>query len=178
MALSPVFKYVPQNVVEWARFFRDVTNQDGTVTDSQLRDSVGLSVIGRSVSTTGSPADITASANDQFLRRRSDVVGFGSILDSDIPSTIARDTEVTAAITAHEALSDPHPGYLTPAEGNAAYQQLGAIPILPTYTVATLPSAATYARGMIYVSDESGGAVVAFSDGTDWRRVTDRAVVT
>jgi hypothetical protein len=30
---------------------------------------------------------------------------------------------------------------------------------------------------MIYVIDESGGAVPAFSDGTAWRRVTDRAVV-
>ncbi len=30
---------------------------------------------------------------------------------------------------------------------------------------------------MIYVSNESGGAVVAFSDGTSWRRLTDRAVV-
>lgn len=48
---------------------------------------------------------------------------------------------------------------------------------LPTYTVATLPSAATYIRGMIYVSDETGGAVPAFSDGTNWRRVTDRAIV-
>ena len=47
----------------------------------------------------------------------------------------------------------------------------------PSYTVATLPSAATYARCTIYVSDESGGAVLAFSDGTNWRRVTDRAVV-
>jgi hypothetical protein len=27
------------------------------------------------------------------------------------------------------------------------------------------------------VSDESGGATVAFWDGTDWRRVQDRAVV-
>lgn len=48
---------------------------------------------------------------------------------------------------------------------------------LPSYTVATLPSAATYVRRMIYVSDETGGAVPAFSDGTNWRRVTDRAVV-
>ena len=48
---------------------------------------------------------------------------------------------------------------------------------LPSYTVATLPAAATYARAMIYVSNEAGGAVPAFSDGTDWRRVTDRAVV-
>jgi len=45
-----------------------------------------------------------------------------------------------------------------------------------SYTVATLPSAAT-ATGLIYVSDESGGAVPAFSDGANWRRVTDRAVV-
>jgi hypothetical protein len=30
---------------------------------------------------------------------------------------------------------------------------------------------------MIYVSDETGGAVMAFSDGTNWRRVTDRQIV-
>jgi hypothetical protein len=48
---------------------------------------------------------------------------------------------------------------------------------LPSYTVATLPSAVTYARGLIYVSDEIGGAVPAFSDGTNWRRVTDRIII-
>jgi len=47
---------------------------------------------------------------------------------------------------------------------------------LASYTVAELPDAST-ASGLIYVSDESGGAVPAFSDGTDWRRVTDRTVV-
>ena len=46
----------------------------------------------------------------------------------------------------------------------------------PVYTVATLPSAAPAGR-IIYVSNETGGAVLAFSDGTDWRRVTDRAIV-
>lgn len=46
---------------------------------------------------------------------------------------------------------------------------------LLSFTVAALP-AVTVAR-MIYVSDEAGGAVPAFSDGTNWRRVTDRAVV-
>ncbi len=49
--------------------------------------------------------------------------------------------------------------------------------ILATYTVATLPSASANTRGLIYVSDETGGAVPAFSDGTNWRRVTDRVVV-
>lgn len=46
-----------------------------------------------------------------------------------------------------------------------------------TYTVATLPTAATYPRGIIYVSNETGGATLAFSDGSAWRRVQDRAVV-
>lgn len=53
---------------------------------------------------------------------------------------------------------------------------LAGIPSFPTFTVATLPSAAT-AGQMIFVSDETGGAVMAFSDGTNWLRVTDRAIV-
>lgn len=47
-----------------------------------------------------------------------------------------------------------------------------------SYTVAALPSASTLGAGaMIFVSDETGGATMAFSDGTDWRRVQDRAFV-
>lgn len=49
---------------------------------------------------------------------------------------------------------------------------------LPSYTVGTVPAAGTHGAGaMIYVSNETGGAVPAFSDATNWRRVTDRAVV-
>lgn len=47
----------------------------------------------------------------------------------------------------------------------------------PSYAKAALPSAVTYARGIIYVTDDVGGAVLAFSDGAAWRRVTDRAVI-
>lgn len=47
-----------------------------------------------------------------------------------------------------------------------------------SFTVATVPSASSAGAGtMIYVSNESGGAVPAFSDGTNWRRVTDRAII-
>lgn len=45
------------------------------------------------------------------------------------------------------------------------------------YTVTTLPPASAGAGQIIYVSNEAGGAVLAFSDGASWRRVTDRAVV-
>lgn len=46
------------------------------------------------------------------------------------------------------------------------------------YGKASLPSANTSGAGaMIYVSDDVGGATLAFSDGTVWRRVTDRAII-
>lgn len=43
------------------------------------------------------------------------------------------------------------------------------------YTVATLPAAEPGA--VVYVSDAAGGPVMAFGDGTNWRRMTDRSVV-
>ena len=45
-----------------------------------------------------------------------------------------------------------------------------------TFLVASLPNAAQPGQ-MIYVSNETGGAVMAFSDGSNWRRITDRAIV-
>jgi hypothetical protein len=48
--------------------------------------------------------------------------------------------------------------------------------LLPSYNVAQLPSASP-AGQMIFVPDETGGAVPAFSDGANWRRVTDRNIV-
>ena len=53
-----------------------------------------------------------------------------------------------------------------------------AADLVTNYTVAALPSATTRGAGaLVFVTNESGGAVPAFSDGTNWRRVTDRAVV-
>lgn len=99
------------------------TIADNAVNDIRLRDSNGCSVIGRSANTTGDPADIILS-DGQFLGRRSNVLGSYALLDADIPSTLARGTEVTAAISAHTAASDPHPGYLTQTEGDARYREL------------------------------------------------------
>ena len=45
--------------------------------------------------------------------------GFGVIADADVPTTIARDSEVTTAISNHASAGDPHPGYMTPAEHTA-----------------------------------------------------------
>jgi hypothetical protein len=47
-----------------------------------------------------------------------------------------------------------------------------------SYNVAALPAASAGAGQIIYVADEAGGSVLAFSDGANWRRLTDRLVVT
>jgi len=47
--------------------------------------------------------------------------------------------------------------------------------VLQSYAKASLP--AVTAASIIYVTDEAGGAVLCFADGANWRRCTDRAVV-
>lgn len=52
---------------------------DDAVTDAKLRNSAGLSVIGRSANSTGDPADITAASDGQVLRRSGTSIGFGAV---------------------------------------------------------------------------------------------------
>ena len=49
---------------------------DNSVSNSKIRDSVGCSVLGRSVNSTGDPADIDAASDGIFLGRRSSVLSF------------------------------------------------------------------------------------------------------
>ena len=48
---------------------------------------------------------------------------------------------------------------------------------LPSYMVAGAPDATGWEGHIIYVSNESGGKTIAFSDGTNWRRVQDRVII-
>ena len=69
-------------------------------------------------------------------------------------------------------------GAVTDSASKGDFEYLSDIygPTGDTFKVSGLPSAAQPGQ-MIYVSDETGGATMAFSDGTNWRRITDRAVV-
>jgi len=62
-----------------------------------------------------------------------------------------------------------------PADGTVLF----GLPLqLVNKTVATLPDAAQAGAGaLVFVSDAAGGNVPAFSDGAQWRRMTDRAIV-
>lgn len=69
-------------------------------------------------------------------------------------------------------------GFVGGLTGDVTGDVTGAIK-LPTFTVATAPSAVTAGAGtMIYVSDGAAGSpVVAFSDGTDFLRVDTLAAI-
>lgn len=77
-----------------------------------------------------------------------------------------------SAVDANSIIIDVRTGKLT----KQGFLLLSSINELPSYTVDTLPSALRPGR-MIFVTDEAGGAQPAFADGADWRRFTDRAVV-
>jgi hypothetical protein len=49
--------------------------------------------------------------------------------------------------------------------------------MLAQFPKADLPDPARWGYSWIYVTDDVGGAVPAFSDGIAWRRVTDRNVI-
>ena len=63
-----------------------------------------------------------------------------------------------------------------PAIGDFEYISDIFGPTGDSFAVASLPSASQPGQ-MIYVSDETDGSVMAFSDGSNWRRITDRAIV-
>jgi hypothetical protein len=69
---------------------------------------------------------------------------------------------------------------------NEARERVGEGPLkVQGYAVAGLPPAADWGStasgnnfsSIVFVHDETGGPVLAYSDGTDWLRVTDGAVV-
>lgn len=68
------------------------------------------------------------------------------------------------------------PMWLQWAEAISSYFGVRPLP-LSRYTVSTVPAASAFPGCVIYVSDETGGATMAFSDGTNWRRVQDRNII-
>ena len=60
------------------------TIDTNAVTDAKLRQSAGLSVIGRSANTTGNIADITAGSDGYVLRRSGTALGFGQVATAGI----------------------------------------------------------------------------------------------
>lgn len=65
------------------------------VTNTKLRDSGALSVVGRSTNSTGDPADISAvAASDAVLRESGSVLGFGTVATAGIADNAVTDAKL------------------------------------------------------------------------------------
>jgi hypothetical protein len=106
--------YTPGDYVTltaWDGFTWNAISSSGiapnSVTNDLLRDSAGLSVMGRSANTTGDPADIVADTDNTVLRRSGTSIGFGTIPQSAVTNlttdlaaklpTIASSTDLSIA---------------------------------------------------------------------------------
>lgn len=93
MAIRP-FISIPKDIREWTRFLKDAAVTEATATTATNADN----------------ADELGGQPPSFYRDASNI-NAGTLADARIASTIARDTEVTAAISDHVALADPHIQY-------------------------------------------------------------------
>ena len=91
-------------------------------------------------------------------------LSFGSLTDYDVITASATLTSDFGAIGSTGNTSNDH-GFVFFDSG---------LPQLPSYTVATLPN--TVAGDLALCTDETGGTTVVFFDGTNWRRMADRAI--
>jgi len=81
---------------------------NNSITNAKLRDSVALSVIGRSANSTGDPGDIAASSDGDVLRRSGTSLGFGAIPESSVTgltSDLSGKVPTTRTFTAGTGLS-------------------------------------------------------------------------
>ena len=164
-----IFKDVPQDIREWTRWWREALaalsdSIVGTVEVSLIEPIATDSLLGRATAGTGAVELVTCTAA-------------GRALIDDASATAQRSTlGLGTSAVVDTGTSGAKVPLLNTANTWTLAQTFSAPPVVPSYTVAGVPSASP-AGQLAFISNESGGAVLAFSDAAAWRRVTDRAVI-
>jgi hypothetical protein len=138
----------------------EVSFQTGAVAAPQRQNLLG-SVAAAKVFTL-TTMDYRIGANDLEVERNGQVLILGKHYTETSTTTV---TIITAVLSSDDFVFKSNTG-VSPSTS-----------IIPTYIVASLPTASANKDALITVSDEAGGYALAFSDGTNWRRSTDRVVV-
>lgn len=130
---------------------RDLTSEEQVAARAGLAAAAAADLSAH-VNNTSNPHSVTKSQ-----------VGLGNVdntADSAKPVSTAQAAAIAAAITAHEQAADPHPGYLTQAEGDGRYAPAGI-------TGATNLSATASPTGVTVTSDTGTDAALPLADGTN-----------
>lgn len=110
------------------------------------------------------PSDWGVGKPRLVIRKSSTATFWSILLDDGVDNTGTINFTSTALTWNANQIAD-----LATAQTFSGAKVFSLPPRLPTYTVATVPSASTYSRGLIYVSDGTASKRLAISDGTNWR---------
>lgn len=144
----------------WSNLF--LTGNTIQLGNVQIKDTGGALTIVESDGVT--PAQISSAEVTTEKDAFSDGSDFGSITDP-VTNSIDLGDLTDDVLTEIDLGSLVQSGLLQPDQV-----------VFPSFTVETVPLAIPEGQ-MIYVSNESGGPVIAFSDGQNWRRITDRNII-
>jgi hypothetical protein len=89
---------VADNEVTTAKIL-DATSTTTGVTNTKLRHSAALSVIGRSADSAGAPADIAAANDGEVFRRSGTAVGFGTVATAGIANAAVTPAKLSQPLT-------------------------------------------------------------------------------
>jgi hypothetical protein len=89
---------VADNEVTTAKIL-DATSTTTGVTNTKLRHSAALSVIGRSADSAGAPADIAAANDGEVFRRSGTAVGFGTVATAGIANAAVTPAKLAQPLT-------------------------------------------------------------------------------
>jgi hypothetical protein len=120
------------------------TIDPNVVSNTKLRDSSGVSVIGRSANSSGDPEDIAAGADGDVLRRAAGVLGFGAIPESSV-------TNLTTDLAGKASITSLARGAYVPGAFTLATGQYGVVVdllALVSTDVATLEGTAILVIGL------------------------------
>jgi hypothetical protein len=92
---------VADNEVTTAKIL-DATSTTTGVTNTKLRHSAALSVVGRSANSAGAPADIAAAADGEVFRRSGTAVGFGQVATAGIADDAVTNDKLSLSANAGE----------------------------------------------------------------------------
>lgn len=137
----------------------DITVSSGTwgidanvVADGDLRQSAGLSVIGRSSNTTGNVADITAANDGEVMRRNGTAIGFGTVATAGIADDAINAAKIAAGAVGTSEIA-------TNAVANADFRQSAALSVVGNSTNVTADVADISAGSDGQVLRRSGTAI-------------------
>lgn len=158
------FKEVPRDIRQWSKWIREALTEaiTGTVELSLIESIATDSVLGRATAGTGAVEVLTCTAAGRAL----------------LDDAAASNQRTTLGLGTSATVDTGTSGTKVPLLDGANAWSLPQV--LPVYTVATLPAAATYTYGKAFVSDANattfasvvagGGAnkVPVYSNGTNW----------